>query len=72
MQGDAIVLQEIFEFRQTGLEQGRVLGHFNATGYIPKSWIASRPLALISPSASLPPRRSNRPGLLVLLNERSE
>ncbi len=37
MQGDAIDLQDIFEFRQTGMaDNGRIQGQFMATGYIPK------------------------------------
>jgi pilus assembly protein CpaF len=35
MQGDIIELQDIFEFRQTGVEDGRIRGHFTATGRIP-------------------------------------
>jgi pilus assembly protein CpaF len=36
MQGDMVGLQDIFEFRQTGFAEGRVTGHFTATGQIPK------------------------------------
>jgi pilus assembly protein CpaF len=37
MEGDVITLQDIFEYRQTGLdEQGRVVGHFVASGFIPR------------------------------------
>jgi Flp pilus assembly CpaF family ATPase len=36
MQGDAIEVQDIFEFRQTGVgEGGRIVGEFVATGYVP-------------------------------------
>ena len=35
MQGDVILLRDIFEFRRTGVKDGRVTGHFSATGYIP-------------------------------------
>jgi pilus assembly protein CpaF len=35
MQGDVILLQDIFEFRQTGVKEGRITGIFTATGYIP-------------------------------------
>jgi pilus assembly protein CpaF len=35
MQGDIVELQDIFEFRQTGVEDGRIRGHFTATGRIP-------------------------------------
>lgn len=36
MQGDTIVLSDIFEFRQTGMEAGKIKGYFTATGRIPK------------------------------------
>jgi pilus assembly protein CpaF len=36
MQGDVIGLQDIFEFRRTGVnEEGRITGSFTATGRIP-------------------------------------
>lgn len=37
MEGDTIMLQEIYAFRRTGLdEEGRVIGQFRATGIRPK------------------------------------
>ena len=36
MEGDVIVMQDIFRFIQTGVENGRVLGHFTALGVRPK------------------------------------
>jgi pilus assembly protein CpaF len=36
MQGDVIVLSDIFEFRQTGMTAGKINGYFTATGRIPK------------------------------------
>lgn len=36
MQGDAIAQQDIFEFRQTGWEEGRIQGYFTPTGRIPR------------------------------------
>lgn len=36
MQGDVIELQDIFEFRQTGMSEGKMTGHFTPTGYIPR------------------------------------
>jgi pilus assembly protein CpaF len=37
MEGDIISMQEIFRFEQTGVDpDGRVLGHFNATGVRPR------------------------------------
>jgi pilus assembly protein CpaF len=36
MEGDIIVMQDIFRFVQTGVQNGRVQGHFTATGVRPK------------------------------------
>lgn len=37
MEGDVITIQEIFRFRQTGLDsEGHVTGHFEATGIRPR------------------------------------
>jgi pilus assembly protein CpaF len=35
MRGDAIQLQDLFEFRQTGVVEGRIQGTFAPTGHIP-------------------------------------
>ncbi|MFQ5578023.1 MAG: CpaF family protein [Anaerolineae bacterium] len=57
MQGDVIELKDIFEFRQTGVKEGKISGHFTATGHIPQflSRIqtasgAELPLSLFTPS----------------------
>ena len=36
MQGDAIVLNDIFEFRQTGVKDGKIQGKITPTGQIPR------------------------------------
>jgi pilus assembly protein CpaF len=36
MEGDVIVMQDIFRFVQTGVQNGRVEGHFTAAGIRPK------------------------------------
>jgi len=36
MEGEIIVMQDIFRFVQTGVQNGRVQGHFTATGIRPK------------------------------------
>jgi pilus assembly protein CpaF len=36
MEGDVIVMQDIFKFMQTGFQAGRVQGYFTATGVRPK------------------------------------
>jgi pilus assembly protein CpaF len=36
MQGDVVEVRDIFEFRQTGVDEGRkIVGEFVATGYVP-------------------------------------
>jgi len=35
MQGDIVLLHDIFEFRRTGVQEGRITGYFTATGHIP-------------------------------------
>ncbi len=35
MQGDMILVQDIFKFQETGMENGRIVGQFIPTGYIP-------------------------------------
>jgi pilus assembly protein CpaF len=36
MEGDVIVLQDVFRFEQTGIEDGRVIGRLQSTGIRPK------------------------------------
>ena len=37
MEGEIVTMQEIFAYRQTGVDaQGKVIGHFQATGIRPK------------------------------------
>ena len=37
MQGDVVTLQDIFLYRQTGInKEGKIIGEFQATGFIPK------------------------------------
>ena len=36
MEGDVIVLQDIFVFEQTGIENGRIIGQIRPTGIRPK------------------------------------
>jgi class 3 adenylate cyclase len=57
MQGDTIVLQDIFQFRQTGIREGRITGYHTATGAIPRFLGRLRdagielPLSLFTPRA---------------------
>jgi pilus assembly protein CpaF len=36
MEGDVIVLQDIFTFQQTGIENGKIVGRMKPTGIRPK------------------------------------
>ena len=36
MEGDVIVMQDIFRYVQTGIKDGRVQGYFTGTGIRPK------------------------------------
>ncbi|HKZ91191.1 MAG TPA: ATPase, T2SS/T4P/T4SS family, partial [Candidatus Limnocylindrales bacterium] len=36
MEGDVIVMQEVFTFEQTGVVDGQIMGHLRATGIRPK------------------------------------
>jgi pilus assembly protein CpaF len=36
MEGDVIVLQDIFVFEQTGVKDGKIIGEFKPTGVRPK------------------------------------
>jgi pilus assembly protein CpaF len=55
MQGDVILVQDIFKFQETGMKDGRIQGQFLPTGYIP-SFIkkmhaagATVPMSLFTP-----------------------
>ena len=37
MEGDVIIMQDIFRYAQTGVKNGKVEGHFTATGVRPNS-----------------------------------
>lgn len=56
MQGDAIMTQDLFEFRQTGFQEGRVAGRFTATGNVPKcldrlrAAVVDLPVSLFTPA----------------------
>ena len=55
-QGDAIQINDIFEFRQTGHTEGKIIGHATATGQIPRvlerlqAANVTVPLSLFTPS----------------------
>jgi pilus assembly protein CpaF len=36
MEGDSIVMQDLFTFEQTGMQNGRVMGRLKSTGLRPK------------------------------------
>ena len=55
LEGDTPLLQDIFSFERRGLESGRVLGDFVATGIVPR--VAER---LRQRGAEVPPEWFNR------------
>ncbi len=58
MEGDVVTMQEIFAFRQTGIAaDGRVLGHFCATGIRPKFMERLRTCGLSMPDDMFDPSR---------------
>jgi pilus assembly protein CpaF len=58
MEGDTITMQEIFAFRQTGVEAGgKVVGHFQATGIRPKFADKLRNQGIDLPDAIFDPSR---------------
>ena len=61
MEGDVIVMQDVFRYVQTGIQDGRVLGYFTATGIRPRFMDKFAALGIeIPPKAfapSQPPRR---------------
>ena len=61
MEGEIIVMQDIFRFVQTGVQNGRVEGHFTATGIRPKFMDKLEAAGIfISPTIFAPARKSGR------------
>ncbi len=60
MEGDVIVMQDIFRYVQTGVENGRVLGHFTATGIRPKFMEKIEAAGLGIPAALFVPAKAPR------------
>ena len=59
MEGDIIVMQDIFRFVQTGVKDGRVQGYFTATGVRPKFMDKVEAAGIfISPSIFTPARKT--------------
>jgi pilus assembly protein CpaF len=49
MEGDVIIMQDIFRYMQTGVQNGRVEGYFTATGVRPKFMDRLEPLGIQVP-----------------------
>mgnify|MGYP001081421561 CR=1 FL=1 len=61
MEGEIIVMQDIFRFVQTGVQNGRVEGHFTATGIRPKFMDKLEAAGIfISPTIFAPARKRGR------------
>ncbi len=56
MQGDVVATQDILEFRQTGFQDGRVIGYFTATGNIPRCLDRLRSAGTDLPASVFVPR----------------
>lgn len=58
MEGDVITMQEIFAYKQTGVDQdGNIIGHFQATGVRPKFSDRLRAFGVTLPDAMFDPNR---------------
>jgi len=57
MEGDVIVLQDIFKFEQTGVQNGRVQGYFTATGIRPSFMPRLEAHGLVLPPSIFAPTR---------------
>jgi pilus assembly protein CpaF len=58
MEGEVVTMQEIFGFKQTGLSpDGKVLGHFQASGVRPKVTDRLRSFGVVLPDAMFDPSR---------------
>jgi len=56
MEGDVVTMQEIFAYRQTGIDaEGKVIGHFQATGIRPKFTDKLRNYGVILPDSLFDP-----------------
>ena len=58
MEGEVVTMQEIFGFKQTGMSpEGKVLGHFQASGVRPKFTDRLRAFGIVLPDAMFDPAR---------------
>jgi pilus assembly protein CpaF len=60
MEGDVIVMQDIFRFVQTGVRNGQVDGYFTATGVRPKFMDKIEAAGLAVPPSSFAPAAQKR------------
>jgi pilus assembly protein CpaF len=56
MQGDQVASQDILEFRQTGMQDGRIVGYFTATGNVPRCLDRLRQASIDLPASLFVPR----------------
>ena len=58
MEGEVITMQEIFTYRQTGIDQeGNIVGHFQATGVRPKFSDRLRSFGVTLPDSMFDPSK---------------
>jgi pilus assembly protein CpaF len=56
MEGETVMLQEIFSFKQSGIDaEGKVAGHFAASGIRPKFMDRLRAFGITVPDAMFDP-----------------
>ena len=57
MEGDVIVMQDVFKYQQTGFQNGKVVGQFKATGVRPKFMEKLESRGMSVPPTMFAPRR---------------
>jgi pilus assembly protein CpaF len=60
MEGKVIVMQDLFKYVQTGIREGRVHGHFTATGVRPKFMTKIETAGFHVPASTFAPAREGR------------
>ncbi len=60
MEGDVIVMQDIFRYVQTGVKNGQVEGYFTATGVRPKFMDKIEAAGLSIPPSTFAPSQQKR------------
>jgi len=62
LEGDVIVMQDVFRFVQTGVKNGKVEGYFTATGVRPKFIDKIEAAGLVVPASTFAPSQKKPRG----------